>query len=526
MLRRPSSTSDVPRSASERGAYALEVEGVTKSFGGVRALRGVDLQVRSGEIHALIGHNGAGKSTLIKIVNGVHPVGSYGGVLRVAGQEAAFRSPADARARGVGYVPQETQVLEALSVAENVFVGQTGLESRAVVRFRDLHRRAAELLEEFGVPLDPRVPVASLSAAQRQLVMVARALASRPSVLMLDEPTTSLSARETERLFAVMRRLHARGVTMVFITHRLPEAMGMCHRASVLRDGAVVAEFTRDQFREADLVSAMVGRRVELVYPHRRRSAGADEVLRAEHVSVPHPTGSVDLIRDVSLAVRRGEILGLAGLVGSGRTELLSAIYGRMAHTGRVVVEGSEVKVRRPADARQAGIAMLTEDRRREGLLFNFTAAQNMTVGNLGRRLVIDRRAEARRAQEFVDSLRILTPSLAADVDHLSGGTQQKLLLARVLMAKPKVLLLDEPTKGVDVETKHEIYRLVVDLADAGVAILLVSSEIEELLGLSDRCLVLAEGVVVDEFARGEGSEERVVQATTTGRARTEAVAA
>jgi ribose transport system ATP-binding protein/D-xylose transport system ATP-binding protein len=499
---------------------------VTKRFGGVRALRGVDLRVRSGDIHALIGHNGAGKSTLIKILNGVHPAGSYGGVIRVDGEVAEFRSPADARARGVGYVPQETQVLEALSVAENVFVGQTALERRGLVRFRELYAQAARLLEEFQVPLDARAPVSSLSAAQRQLVMVARALALRPSVLMLDEPTTSLSGREADRLFDVMRSLHARGVTMIFITHRLPEAIGICDRASVLRDGAVVADFDRSELRESDLVSAMVGRKVELFYPTRRRSPGEQEVLRAEHLSVPHPTGAVDLIRDVSLSVRRGEILGLAGLVGSGRTELLSAIYGRLRHHGRLVVDGREVTVSRPADARRAGVAMLTEDRRREGLLFNFTAGENMTIGNLGRRLVVDRRADARRAQAFVDSLRILTPSLGADVDHLSGGTQQKLLLARVLMGEPKVLLLDEPTKGVDVETKHEIYRLVVDLADSGVAIVLVSSEIEELLGLSDRCLVLADGVIVDEFRRGEGSEARVVQATTAGRAIQEAVTA
>jgi ribose transport system ATP-binding protein len=499
--------------------YVLEAEGIVKSFAGVQALRGVDFRVRTGEIHGLVGHNGAGKSTLVKIVNGVYPSGSYEGTVRLDGEMTAFASPADARSRGVGYVPQETQVLEHLSVAENVFVGQTSLERRGVVLFRDLYARSAELLEQFHVPLDPREPVASLSAAQRQLVMVARALATRPSVLILDEPTTSLAGHETERLFVVLRRLRQHGVTMVLITHRIPEVMELCDRATVLRDGEAVAEFGREELHEREIVNAMVGRELNLVFPARTTAAREQEALRVEHLRVPHPTAAVDLIADVSFEVRAGEIVGLAGLVGSGRTEVLSAVYGALAHEGRVWVAGREVRLRRPADARAAGVAMLTEDRKRDGLLFNYAVKQNITIGNLAglsRRLVVDRRAEEEAARRFIETLRIKTPSLAAAVDHLSGGTQQKLLLARVLMNDPQVLLLDEPTKGVDVETKHEIYRLVVGLADRGVAIVLVSSEIGELLGLADRCLVLAQGLIVDEFARVDGSEERVIEATTT----------
>jgi ribose transport system ATP-binding protein len=522
-----------PGAEPGRGAavpLALEAHGLTKRFGGVHALRGVDLAVRAGETHGLIGHNGAGKSTLIKVLTAVHPSGSYGGEVKVGGRVADFGSPAAARAAGVGYVPQETQVLEHLSVAENIFVGQMALERTGWVRFGDVHRAADALLAQCRIPLRSRQVVGGLSAAQRQLVMVARAIASEPSVLLLDEPTTSLSATETDRLFDVLRGLRANGVTMVLITHRLPEVLAMCDRATVLRDGHSVATFDRAEMDEDAIVDAMVGRKVKFLFPERSGSEPGAELLRVRGLRVPSPTGG-DLVRDVGFGVRAGEILGIAGLVGSGRTEVLSAVYGRLKRTGgEILVEGAPTTIRRPADARRAGIAFLTEDRRREGVLFNFSARQNITIGNLAgfsRGSWVQRRAESAAAAEFVRSLAIRTPSLEADVDHLSGGTQQKLLLARVLMQEPRVLFLDEPTKGVDVETKHEIYKLVADLAERGVAIVLVSSELEELLGLSDRCVVLADGRIVDEFPSAEGSEERIIAATTTGgRDRTTEVAA
>jgi ribose transport system ATP-binding protein/D-xylose transport system ATP-binding protein len=504
--------------------YVLETEQLSKAFGGVQALNRVDFRVRAGEVHGLVGQNGAGKSTLVKILNGVYPSGSYGGVIRLNGAECHFASPHDARGRGIAYVPQELQMLPNLSVAENIFVGQTGRGRHLWVRFGDLYAAATEILRRLGLDLQPRAPITSLSAAQRQLVMVARALAARPTVLMLDEPTASLSTRETEILFDVLNRLRAEGVTMVFITHRIPEVMALSDHATVLRDGQVVAEIERGQFSETDLVSAMVGRRIGLLYPTRDAAVGKEEALRVEHLRVPHPLGAQDIIGDVSFSIRRGEIVGLAGLVGSGRTELLGAIYGRIRHEGRVLVDGRVVDVPSPAAARKAGIAMLTEDRKNDGLLFNFTLGRNITVGNLARlsrNWVIDRRAESRGAREFMDSLSIKAPSPESDVDHLSGGNQQKVLLARVMMRAPRILLLDEPTKGVDVGTKHEIYRLVMELARREVALLLVSTELPELIGLCDRCLVLANGVIVDEFEKADGSEERVLRATARASPRT-----
>ena len=501
-------------------SYVLETERLGKRFAGVPALSDVDFRLHAGEIHALIGHNGAGKSTLVKILTGVYPAGSYEGGFRLDGETTSFGSPAAARDHGVSYVPQEIQVVEQLTVAENVFVGQTGLDTAPRVSFRELHRRAGELLARLQIPLDPRTQVGALSATQRQLVMIARALATDPRVLILDEPTASLAGTETERLFGVLDRLREAGTTMVFITHRIPEVMRMCDRATVLRDGRKVAELERDGFSEHGIVAAMVGREVDHLYPTRATAPGTEEVLRLENVRVPHPTRPRDVLRDVSFTARRGEIVGIAGVVGAGRTELLSAIYGAMPHGGTISVAGRALKLRGPGDARRAGIAMLTEDRKGTGLLFNFALRENVTAGNLGglanRLGFVDRRAEQKAARSFMESLKIKAPSAGADVAHLSGGNQQKILLARVLMNRPRIMLLDEPTKGVDVETRQEIYRLILDLADQGVTLLVVSSEIAELVGLCDRCVVLADGAIVDEFSRGEGSEARVIEATTT----------
>ena len=498
-------------------SYLLETDRLGKQFSGVQALRDVDLRVQSGRIHALVGQNGAGKSTLVKILNGVYATGSYEGVIRLNGLAVRFSSPAQARDHGIAYVPQELQVLENLSVAENIFVGQTSLERKTLVRFAELNERAARLLSRLGVSLNPRAPLATLSAAQKQLVMIARALATRPSVLMLDEPTAALSVHETDRLFLIFERLRAEGVTMLLITHRIPEILALADWATVLRDGRIVAEIPRDQFHEDAIVAAMVGRRLDMLFPLRGMPARGEQLLRVEDLRIPRAGGGTDIITKVSLTLRRGEVVGLAGLVGSGRTEVLSALYGRIAHEGHIYVDDQEITVRRPADALKAGIAMLTEDRKNAGLLFNLPLGQNITLGSLrlfARRGVINRELENRTARASMQAFDIKASSLWADVAHLSGGNQQKALLARVLVQTPKILLLDEPTKGVDVGTKQEIYRLVLQLADRGMGLIVVSSELPELLGLCDRYLVLSNGRIVDEFAKGEGDEERILQAT------------
>jgi len=502
----------------------FSARGIVKAFAGVQALRGVDFNVLPGEIHALLGQNGAGKSTLVKILNGVHPAGSYSGEIILSGESVSFASPAAARAAGVGYVPQEIEVLEQLSVAENVFAGHTGLGEGVLTYRRKLEERTRAILDDLGLAIDPKAIVASLTSAQRHLVMIARALALKPRVLMLDEPTASLSGAEVEALLEVLRRLKRQGVTMIYITHRLPEVLEVCDRATVLRDGRVAAELGRDEFEEERFIFAMSGQRLQKLFPAHEAPVGARSMLAVEHLNVAGKPGAIYGARDVSFSVAAGEIVGLAGLLGSGRSEILHGIFGRVPAEGTVKVDGQAIAIHSPRDARDAGIALLTEDRKRDGLLFNLPVGANITIGNLdplSARGMVRGDRERSAILEAMRQLNVKASSPQASVAHLSGGNQQKLLFARVLMRAPKVLLLDEPTKGVDAATRQEIYRLVVELANKGVALVVVSSELEEVLGLCDRCLTIADGRIVDEFRRGEGGEDRVLRAVAAAQAET-----
>lgn len=499
----------------------FSARGIVKAFAGVQALRGVDFNVLPGEIHALLGQNGAGKSTMVKILNGVHPAGSYTGEIML-GNTVSFASPAEARAAGVGYVPQEIEVLEQLSVAENVFAGHTGLGEGVLIHRRKLEDRTRAILDDLGLTIDPKAIVASLTSAQRHLVMIARALALKPRVLMLDEPTASLSGTEVEALLDVLRRLKRQGVTMIYITHRLPEVLEVCDRATVLRDGRVAAELGRDEFDEERFIFAMSGQRLQKLFPPHEVPIGVRAMLSVEHLNVAGKPGAIYGARDVSFTVGAGEIVGLAGLLGSGRSEILHGIFGRVPAEGTVKVDGRPIDIRSPRDARDAGIALLTEDRKRDGLLFNLPVGANITIGNLeplSARGLVRADREKSAILEAMRQLNVKAPSPQASVAHLSGGNQQKLLFARVLMRAPKVLLLDEPTKGVDAATRQEIYRLVVELANKGVALIVVSSELEEVLGLCDRCLTIADGRIVDEFKRGEGGEDRVLRVVAAAQA-------
>ncbi len=497
--------------------------GIVKSFGGVQALRGVDFSVFPGEIHALLGQNGAGKSTLVKILNGVHPAGSYTGGITLADQPVSFNSPSEARAAGVGYVPQEIEVLEQLTVAENVFAGHTGLGEGVIIHRRRMADRARAILDDLGLDIDPHAIVASLTSAQRHLIMIARALALKPRVLMLDEPTASLSGAEVDALMEILRRLRAQGVTMIYITHRLPEVLEVCDRATVLRDGIVAEVMARDEFEQDRFIFAMSGQRLQAIFPdHAAPAADAPKVLEVEGLTVAGKPGAIYGARNITFSVAAGEIVGLAGLLGSGRSEILHGIYGRVPAEGRIRVDGRQISIRSPRDARGAGIALLTEDRKRDGLLFNMPVGSNITIGNLdplSARGFVNGGKESHAILQAMRQLNVKASSPSASVAHLSGGNQQKLLFARVLMRAPRVLLLDEPTKGVDAATRHEIYKLVVELANSGVALVVVASELEEVLGLCDRCLTIADGRIVDEFARGEGGEERVLRAVAAAQA-------
>lgn len=503
--------------------FLLEINHVTKRFPGVVALKSVDLKVRRGTIHGLVGENGAGKSTLMKILAGTYPYGTYEGEIKLNGDVLQLKSSSDALNKGVGIVPQEMAVVETMTVAENIVIGRWTDGGGGLVNMGAIRKHVREFLAEYDISLNPDSLVFRLTTAQKQLVMIARALYRQPSILILDEPASSLALNEIEHLFKNLEGLRAKGVTSVFITHILSEIFKVTDRTTVLRDGEVAGEFERINYNESDVISAMIGRKIENMYPARYSEIGTEEVLRVEHLTVPHPTiANRNVVEDVSFSLKKGEILGLAGLVGAGRSEVVNAIIGRMKGNGNIYVGRKQVHIHSPADAKRVGIALITEDRKRDGLLPNMEIRPNITINSLAlftHYTLLNSSKEKKIAREYVTKFAIKTPSIEQMVTNLSGGNQQKVILARVLMANPHILLMDEPTKGVDIGAKNEIYKLMLELVNQGISILMISSELPELLEMCDRFVVLAEGKVADEFPKADASEYRVMLAATRARA-------
>jgi L-arabinose transport system ATP-binding protein len=490
----------------------LAFESVSKSFGAVRALSGVSFALGAGEVRALLGENGAGKSTLLKALSGAHAPDS--GSIRIEGQEQHFTSTQDAFRAGVAVIYQELQLVPELSVAENLLLGQ--LPARAgFVDARARDTRARELLARLGLEIEPGTRLGSLSLGQRQMVEIGKALARGARILAFDEPTSSLSQRETERLFELIRELSASGHAILYVTHRMDEVFAVCTSATVLRDGALVKTFDRLDHAPrasvaAEIVRSMVGRELSDVHGWSAREIGAP---RLELRSLEGP----GLTAPCSLDVRRGEIVGLFGLVGAGRTELLRLVYGVARRTnGRILVDGQPVDPRSPRDAIAAGIVLAPEDRKKEGIVPVRSVLENINLSARRRNLkfgtLLDSAWERQNAALHIQQLAIKTPSPATPVRNLSGGNQQKVILARWLSESIKILLLDEPTRGIDVGARAEIYRIVQELAKSGVAVLMVSSDLPEVLGLSDRVLVMREGRIARELARREASEEEVLR--------------
>lgn len=473
----------------------LSAEEIRKDFSGVEVLKGVSFTVHAGEIVGLIGENGAGKSTLMKILSGIYR--PTAGRIAVDGSPLDFNTPKDAKSAGISLVPQEFNLCAHLTVAENVFLGAEPRKG-ALIDDAAMAARAAELLAELGAAISPRARIDALSAAEKQLVEICKALAFDARLLILDEPTTVLTSVETTRLFALMRALKARGAAMVYISHKLAEVKEICDRIYVLRDGELVRSAAAADMEPADMASAMVGRELSQVFPARTARAGA-VALELRGVSSP------GVLKDVSFAVREGEILGLAGLVGAGRTEVAEAIMGLRPRSGRVAVAGAELKPRSPRAAVAAGVGYLSEDRQGSGVLTAFGVAENATlvslpsyaVGPLG---IVDGPKERKSAQAWRERFGIKVRALDQRLEQLSGGNQQKVSLAKTLDPAPRVLLADEPTRGVDVAAKQEIYRFIAELASKGLAVVLISSELEEILGLCDRVVVMREGAVAGEL--------------------------
>lgn len=494
------------------------MRGITKTFPGVRALDEVSFDLRSGEIHALVGENGAGKSTLMKILGGIYAHPSYGGEILVEGEIRRFTGVRAAEQAGIAVVHQELSVVRELSIGENIFLGR---EPRrlGIIRWEELYSRAQQVLKQLHLDLEPHTPVGHLGIGQQYLIEIAKALEREARILILDEPTAALTESESEVLFSILDRLREGGVGIVYISHKLDEVLRLSDRVTVLRDGRTVGTDSTRALDERTIISRMVGREITAIFPTAVRTP-KDVVFEVRGITAedPNVTGKL-MVRGVSFSVRRGEVVGLAGMIGAGRSELLMAIFG--AHPGKtsgeVSVEGEAVDIRHPVDAISHGIGFVTEDRKRFGLLLDQTILDNMTLASLGDfgRFLTDVNAEAATCEKAAKELRIKAPSLFVEAMTLSGGNQQKVVLSKWLLTNPKVLFLDEPTRGIDVGAKQEIYNQVNRLAAQGLAIVLVSSELPEVLALSDRVLVMHEGRVTGEFRRTEATPEAVMACAT-----------
>jgi rhamnose transport system ATP-binding protein len=487
-------------------AALLQVASITKTFAGVRALNGVSFDLRAGEVHALVGENGAGKSTLIKICTGAETPDS--GTLTVLGHAVRRMDPATSRSLGIAAIYQQPALFPHLTVAENIALS---LEPKGVwrVRWNERAERARELLGRVGASIGPERLVETLTMPEQQLVEIAKAIGADAKILIMDEPSASLTEREVDRLIGVIARLRDHGVGIVYISHRLEEIFAVADRVTVLRDGETVATRDRNQVDRAELIQLMVGRELSAVFPKRTIQHG-DVVLELRALS-SRTAG----VRDVSLFVRSGEILGLAGLVGSGRTQLAETIFGLTPpDAGEVLLRGSPLRIASPGDAIAAGIGYLPEDRRRHGVVLDMPITANTSLANLraiSRHGLIDRRSERDAAQHYVDRLHIRAASVFADVGSLSGGNQQKVALARWLATRPAVLILDEPTQGVDIGAKSEIHALMQELVERGLAIIMISSELPEILGMSDRIAVMRNGAIAGVLSRNEATPHAVL---------------
>ena len=486
---------------------ALEMRGITKSFAGNTVLTDVNLSAAAGKVLALLGENGAGKSTLMKILAGVHS--PDGGEIFIEGQAVKLASPVDSLQHGVAMIYQELSLAPHLTVAENIFLGREPVSSFGIINQRALNERAATLLKEYGFKLDPRARVSQLSTAKRQLVEITRAIVEAKKVIVMDEPTSSLTSHEVEDLFRLIRDLKARGLAVIYISHRLEELDEIADQVTILRDGREVYSGQWGAISTDEVIKHMAGRELKEIFPPRHATIG-EVKLRVSNLSRPPK------FEDISLQVHAGEVVGIAGLAGAGRTELVEAIYGTQpATSGEINLLGQSILRSMPHHSVANGLSLLTEDRKRTGLCLNLSLATNLTLANVKALLkggMLNTKTETTAATDYIGKLHIRPPSPTKTVGRMSGGNQQKVLLGRWLFAQTQVFLLDEPTRGVDVAARSEIYREINELAEAGAAIVMVSSDLPELLGMADRILVLRRGRLVAELNAKQTTQEEVLR--------------
>ncbi len=483
----------------------LELEHITKNYPGVVALDDVSLSFEPGEIHSIMGENGAGKSTLIKIVAGAIEASS--GKVIINGESFDKLTPALAKQHGIGVIYQEFNVVPSMNIAENIFLGdKTG--NAISPDFKKMHKEAARLMESLGVHIDSHRMVGDLSTAQQQLVEIAKAISKNCKVLIMDEPSAAIAVAEVENMLRIVRQLKEQGVTIIYISHRMDEVFEISDRVSILRDGRYVATKKIHEVSRQDLINMMVGRELTESFPSRNVTLG-ENVLEVRNL-----TGNGDF--NINLHLRKGEILGLAGLVGAGRTELAKMLFGDVRPaSGEILVKGNPVHFRDTSDAIEAGIGLIPEDRKREGAFLEYSIQWNipsMSLRRISKATVVDQKEADRLADEYVEKLSIKTPTVKQLVKNLSGGNQQKVVVAKVLAAQTEILIFDEPTRGIDVGAKQEIYHLMNNLVEQGMSIIMISSEMEELLGMSDRVMVLYEGRITGELSRDEFSQSRVLE--------------
>lgn len=498
---------------------ALVMRHISKDFAGVNALSNVSLDAARGEIHALVGENGAGKSTLMKILSGLYPKGSFAGEIIIHGIAQAFESTRDSEQAGIATIYQELALVKQLSIAENIFLGHEITSPRWVIDWEATYTQACELMDQVGLHASPSTKVADLGVGEQQLVEIAKALAKKAQILILDEPTAALTEAESKRLLDILRQLKSRGITCLYISHRLHEVLNISDRVTVLRDGQTIDTVLNKNLDEQTLIRLMVGREITDRYPSMPRQYG-DIALSVTDWVVPGGRYGSRACNSIDLHVQQGEILGIAGLMGAGRSEFVMSLFGLFGKPlrGSLKIHGHEMKIRDATSAIHAGLALVSEDRKRYGLVLDMDVRKNTTLASLTAFAhfgVLDSNREARESLKLKSELRTKTASLEQKVRHLSGGNQQKVVLAKWLLTQPKILILDEPTRGIDVGAKYEIYSIMLELASKGVAIIMVSSDLAEILGMSDRIVVMRDGRVSGELARADASQERIMALAT-----------
>ena len=485
--------------------YILEMKGIRKEFPGVVALDDVSFSVKPGVIHALIGENGAGKSTLMKVLNGVYQANA--GEILINGEKVTLNGVKEAQAAGISIIFQEFNLINTLSVAENIFLGR--YNGKKTIQWKELKEKAAALLADLGFNFDVNKEVGKLSTAEKQLVEIAKALSLDAHIIVMDEPTSSLTEKEVDMFFPIIERLKAKGITVIYISHKLDEIYRLCDDVTIMRDGqvtgnAAVKDITRDK-----IIELMVGRSLDMEYPPRTAKPG-EPVLEVKNLCRRQQ------LKDISFTLHKGEILGFAGLVGAGRTELAEAIFGAdPADSGEIILNGQSVKIRSTLQAKNLSIGLVTEDRKETGLVLPMDVTENTTITDLksvSKGIILDRKAEEAVAQKYVDSLKTKTPSLHQKINNLSGGNQQKVAVAKWLYSNSDILILDEPTRGIDVGAKYDIYCLMNELTEQGKAIIMISSELPEVLGMADRVLVMHGGQIKGELTGDDMTAEKVMK--------------